>query len=379
VRREQQAAHRKRWFGHPFKHDAKRRYRNVPARLMDGRQGDSQERRILRVVKADHAQITRDAHVAFFQTTQQLGRSQIVRTNHRVPAPARAKGTDELDVFRVASLHPIRRQFDSIPHESLARAGDSGLNVLSEMLGISGFKEKVAGLSRSNLVHQGAELAYLLRHDPQFRNVRREHLVAVGKRVRLKHDVEMLAQVLCGELDGFRFRFFVISASPRKVVQSALEGIVPPENIFGTEFGYDASSGEISSILRVPAGYGKVAVLQELEVKQQISPDHTIYIGDGSSDLYAMHHVNSCDGHTIAVSETKSVGRIARRTVLSENALSVLVPIMEDILKWNAQQIRELFTSYGLALQDWDKIRTDWLTFHKPLIHPVMKQVALAH
>ena len=52
---------------------------------------------------------------------------------------------------------------------------------------------------------------------------------------------------------------------------------------------------------------------------------------------------------------------------------------MEDILKWNAQQIRELFTSYGLALQDWDKIRTDWLTFHKPLIHPVMKQVALAH
>lgn len=255
---------------------------------------------------------------------------------------------------------------------------DSGY-VLSEMLGISGFQEKVAGLSRSSLVHQGAELSYLLRHDPQFRSVRREHLVEAGKRVRLKHDVEMLAEVLRGNLDGYRFRFFVISAAPREVVQSALEGIVPPENVFGTEFGYDSSTGEISSILRVPAGYGKVAVLQELEVKLQISPDRTIYIGDGSSDLYVMHHVNSRDGHTIAVSETKSIGRIAGRTVLSENALSVLVPIMEDILKWNAHQIRELFTSYGLGLQDWDKIRTDWLTFHKASIRPVVTDAALAN
>src|SRR5438477_8023721 len=62
---------------------------------------------------------------------------------------------------------------------------DSGY-VLSEMLGISDFQKKVAGLSRSNLVHQGAELAYLLRHDPEFRSVRREHLVEAGRRVRLK-------------------------------------------------------------------------------------------------------------------------------------------------------------------------------------------------
>jgi HAD superfamily phosphoserine phosphatase-like hydrolase len=255
---------------------------------------------------------------------------------------------------------------------------DSGY-VLSEMMGISSFAAKVAGLSRSNLVHPGAELAYLLRHDPQFRSVRREHLVETGKRVRLKHDVAMLAEVLRGDLEEFRFRFIVISAAPREVVQSALEGIVPPENVFGTEFGYDSTTGEISSILRVPAGYGKVAVLQELEAKFQISPDRTIYVGDGSSDLYVMHHVNSRDGHTIAVSETKSIGRIARRTVLSENALSVLVPIMEDILKWNAHQIRELFSSYGFGLQDWDKIRTDWLTFHKVFIRPVVKDAAAAN
>jgi glycosyltransferase involved in cell wall biosynthesis len=62
---------------------------------------------------------------------------------------------------------------------------DSGI-VLSEVVGVPGFHEKVVGLSKANLVQQGAELAYLLRHDPKFRGVRREHLIEAGKRVRLK-------------------------------------------------------------------------------------------------------------------------------------------------------------------------------------------------
>ncbi len=98
-----------------------------------------------------------------------------------------------------------------------------------------------------------------------------------------------------------------------------------------------------------------------------MSSDRVIYIGDGSSDLYVMHDVNSRDGHTIAVSETKSIGRIANRTVLSDNAVSVLVPILEDVLKWDSVQIRELFSTHGLALQDWDKIHTDWINFHTSL------------
>ena len=52
---------------------------------------------------------------------------------------------------------------------------DSGV-VLSELLGIDGFEDRVAGLARCNLVQQGGELAYLIRHDPEFRGVRREHL-----------------------------------------------------------------------------------------------------------------------------------------------------------------------------------------------------------
>jgi HAD superfamily phosphoserine phosphatase-like hydrolase len=240
---------------------------------------------------------------------------------------------------------------------------DSGA-VLAEMMGISDFEGKVAGLARSNFVKQGAELAYLLRHDPAFRGVRLEHLIETGKRVRLKDNVKLLAEILKEGLDGYNFQFFVISAGPREVVRSALEDIVPPENIFGSEFEFDANTGEICAVRHVPAGSGKVAVLQELELKLQMSSDRVIYIGDGSSDLYVMHDLNSRDGHTIAVSETKSIGRIANRTVLSDNAVSVLVPILEDVLKWESQQIRDLFTAHGLSLQDWDKIHTDWITFH---------------
>ena len=45
------------------------------------------------------------------------------------------------------------------------------------------------------------------------------------------------------------------------MIQSALEGIVPAERIHGTKFDYDPDTGEIRGIARVPAGFGKVAVL----------------------------------------------------------------------------------------------------------------------
>jgi HAD superfamily phosphoserine phosphatase-like hydrolase len=253
---------------------------------------------------------------------------------------------------------------------------DSG-RVLSEILGISGFDEKVSGLAKANLVQQGAELAYLLRHDPEFRSVRREDLIEAGKHVRLKNNVELLPDLLQRGLDRYSFQFYVISASPQDVVQSALQGIVPADHIFGTQLEYDDKTGEISAIKRVSAGYGKIAVLQELETRLQTAPDHTIYMGDGSSDLFVMLHVNSREGYTIAVSEAKYLGRIARRTVLSDSALSVLVPIFEDILNWNSAQIREFFESYGLAIQEWDKTRTDWVAFQQ-YIRPLSEKPTAA-
>src|ERR1700676_4341554 len=103
---------------------------------------------------------------------------------------------------------------------------DSGL-VLSELLGISGFEDRVAGLARSNLVQQGGELAYLIRHDPEFRGVRREHLVEAGRRVRLKSAITQLADFMHRGTGSYRVSFFIISAAPREIVSSALAGVIP--------------------------------------------------------------------------------------------------------------------------------------------------------
>jgi len=241
---------------------------------------------------------------------------------------------------------------------------DSGI-VLSELISVSNFRAKVSGLSDIHLVQQGAELAYLLRHDPEFRCVRREHLIETGKQVRLKKDIKRFVECLNAGVDGYEFSFYVISAAPRAVVQSALEGIVPADHIYGAECEYDASSGEICAITRVPAGYGKVAILEELATELQVSPDRTIYVGDGSSDLHVMLHVNNGDGFTIAVSEAKHITRIAQRTVVSDNALSVPVPVLEEVVGWDAARIRQLFASCGLVLQEWDKARTDWVTLRE--------------
>ena len=237
---------------------------------------------------------------------------------------------------------------------------DSGV-ILSELLGTSGFREKVAGLSRLNLVQQGAELAYRLRHDPEYRPVKREHLVEAGRRVRLKRNVGLLAQTLAQGIDGNRFEFYVVSAAPEEVVLAALDGVVPPDHIVGTRFTYHPESGEIDSVVHAAAGFGKVAAVEELRLRFGIPRDQVIYVGDGQSDIPVMLHVNRGDGITIAASDAREVAQIAKRTVISDDALSVLVPLLEEI-GWGPNQIRALFESRGLVIQEWDRVRTDWLT-----------------
>jgi hypothetical protein len=146
-----------------------------------------------------------------------------------------------------------------------------------------------------------------------------------------------------------------------EIVVSALEGIVPADHVYGTEFSY-GSAGEIERIVRTTAGYGKVSALDQLQNRLQIGPDHIIYMGDGSSDIHVMLHVNARYGYTIAASESKHVAQIANRSVLSDNALAVLVPMLEKIVGWQRPRIREFFESYGLLIQEWDRVRTDWLT-----------------
>ena len=86
-----------------------------------------------------------------------------------------------------------------------------------------------------------------------------------------------------------------------------------------------------------------------------------VYAGDGSSDIHVMLHVNARDGFTIAVSESKHIGQIARRTVLSADALAMLVPILEEIVGWQRPRIRAWFESHGFLMQEWARVETDWV------------------
>jgi len=88
-------------------------------------------------------------------------------------------------------------------------------------------------------------------------------------------------------------------------------------------------------------------------------------MGDGSSDLPVMMHVNQHDGLTIAVSEAQFITRVARRTVLSDNTMSALVPVLEEVLRWDSAQVRRFFATRGLTLREWDKTRTDMLTIEE--------------
>lgn len=258
---------------------------------------------------------------------------------------------------------PLKRYIFASDFDQTLTFNDSGY-VLAELVGIptEEFERKAKGMAKINLVQQGAELAYLLLHDPEFRaKVRKEHLIEVGKRIRLKGEIKLLYQILKSGIDGHEFDFYILSAAPVEVILSALEDIVPPDHIYGTEFRYKPS-GEIDTIVRATAGYGKVAVLDRLLEQQVTGPDHVIYTGDGSSDIHVMLHINARDGLTIAVSESPHISQIAKRTVLSSSALAVLAPILEEVAGWERYRIRGFFEANGMLIQEWERVRTDWLT-----------------
>jgi len=270
------------------------------------------------------------------------------------------------------ATQPVKHYLMASDFDQTLSFNDSGM-VLSELVGIPSkvFERKVAILSVQNLVQQGGELAYLLLHDADYRaRVRREHLLEAGKIVRLKKNIKKLSDLLGRAIIGHHFDLHVISASPQEVIESALQDIIPPDHIHGTQLLYD-SSGHVESIVRVNAGYGKVSTLDDLQTQFRIGPERIIYVGDGSSDIHVMLHVNRRDGFTIAVSQSRHIAPIAKRTVLSDDALSVLVPVLEEIVGWDTAQIRELFEAQGLLIQEWDKVRADWLTISpSPLAKP---------
>ncbi len=205
---------------HPLEHRTQCGVADLPRRLPQCGQGHGQKTSVLHIVDSNQA------HVA--------GNGVAKRQQRVHQAASRA-------VVRALAVADQTLSFNA-----------SGV-VLSKLIGASDFQRKVDGLARINLVQQGGELAYLIRHDPEFRGIRREHLVEAGQRVRLRSNIPALVEFLERGLDGYRVSFFVVSAL----------------------------------------------------------------------------HVNNRDGFTIAVSKNKQLARIAKSTVLSDDAFSVTVPILE--------------------------------------------------
>jgi 2-hydroxy-3-keto-5-methylthiopentenyl-1-phosphate phosphatase len=239
---------------------------------------------------------------------------------------------------------------------------DSGV-ILSEKIGIDEetFEEKLVKVRDRNIVQLGGELAQLIVTDPDYKGkVSKKLFGEVAKNIKLKRDVSKLFKVLDKGIGENKFYCYVASACPVEIIKKALKGILPPEHIFGTTFIYD-DKGYVQSIERTGAGQGKVTNLDYLREKNKIPRDRIIYVGDGSSDLHVMLHVNAYGGYPIAVSSSPYLGHISKRTVLSDSALSILTPILEDILDYKEKQIKKFFIDIGHTISEWSRVKTDWI------------------
>ncbi|MCS7258751.1 MAG: haloacid dehalogenase-like hydrolase [candidate division WOR-3 bacterium] len=240
---------------------------------------------------------------------------------------------------------------------------DSG-TLISQAVGIpqDRFLEKVKAIRNRNIVQLGGELAYLLVTDPEYKGkVSKDTFIKVGKEIRLKNNVSELFKILNQGIEHIRFLPYVVSACPKPLIVKSLENILPEEQIFGTDFRYD-HDGRVIEIDRTAAGQGKVAIVDSLIERVHVPREQVIYVGDGSSDLHVMLHVNVYGGFTIAVSPSPYLGHISKRTVLSDNALAVLVPILEFVLNYDEEQIKEFFNDIGHPIFKWNRAQTEWLT-----------------
>ena len=239
--------------------------------------------------------------------------------------------------------------------------GDVGL-ILSAKLGISAqaFDRKIEEIKRKNIVQLGGELAHLIVRDPDYiGKVTKDLLYEVGKEVELKKGVTDLMKILAEGIDNYIFSTYIVSAAPKECVEKAVERILPAENVYGTTFYY--KNDVVQDIERTNAGHAKVATLDMLKEKENVPRDAIIYVGDGSSDVHVMLHVMSYNGYSITVSPAPYMGHICRRSVISDNVLSILVPILEDLLKYDQEEVRAYFEGRGHSILEWNRADTEWL------------------
>lgn len=240
---------------------------------------------------------------------------------------------------------------------------DAGI-LLSEKIGINEeeFERKITEVRRRNITQLGGELAYLIVSDSDYKGkVTKQLFKEVGTQMKLKKDVFKLMELLNKGIAEFKFCCYILSAWPSEIIRTALKNILPSEHIYGTTFTYDGK-GRVCGIEKTGAGQAKVVTLDYLREKERVPRDRIIYVGDGSSDLHVMLHVNAYGGYPIAVSASPYLGHISKRTVLSDSALCILVPILEDIMDYEDTKIKSFFADTGCAILEWSRVKTDWIT-----------------
>ncbi len=235
--------------------------------------------------------------------------------------------------------------------------------ILSARLGIplKEFMARVEAIKRKNITQLGGELAYLIINDPAYKGkVSKDLLYQAGRETKLKKNVPDLIKILGEGFDNRAFSFYILSAAPQEIVEKALEGILPADHIYGSRFVFDQNNIAVD-IERTGAGHAKVATLDMLKEREKVPRYRIIYIGDGASDVHVMLHVLSYKGYTISVSLAPYMGHICKRTIVSENALAVIVPILEDILRYDESQVRKFFEERHHTIQEWNKAKTEWV------------------
>ena len=230
--------------------------------------------------------------------------------------------------------------------------GDVGY-ILSAKLGVSAeqFEHKIEEIKRRNIVQLGGELAHLIIRDPDYvGKVNKDLLYKVGKEVELKKGVPELMKTLAEGFDNYRFSTHIVSAAPKECVEKAVEHVFPVDNIHCTNFIY--KNNIVQDVERTNAGHAKVSTIDMLKQKENVTRDAIIYV---------VLHIMSYNGYTITVSPAPYMGHICRRSVISDNVLSILVPILEDLLKYNQEKIRIFFEDRGHAILEWNRADTEWL------------------
>ena len=240
---------------------------------------------------------------------------------------------------------------------------DSG-QLLSQKIGVSkeNFENKVSQLRSKNIVKLGAELSYLILHDSNYKGkITRKILREVGREVVLKKNVSQLMRLLKTGFKGVHFFTYVVSAAPKEILIGALEKILPEDHLYGTLFDY-GEKDIVVDVKQTGAGTAKVDAINFIRSKEKISQDKIVYVGDGLSDIHVMLHIKAYGGYPISVSPTPYLGHISKKTVVSNNVLSFLVPILEDIVRLSEEEIKDFFIEkLGVSIQEWNKAEVEWV------------------